>query len=115
MPYAEEKTSDIEDVNHGASVTDDSVQSASNHPDQKTDAVSETGSQVDDAWKFLSENRLAAEREPTVDINALRRRIDWHIVPLMFFCYTLQFLDKVILNVSSAITLSREDMCTDWF
>lgn len=25
--------------------------------------------------------------------------MDWHIVPLMFGCYTMQFLDKVILNV----------------
>lgn len=108
MPYAEEKASDIEDVNHGASVTDDSVQSASNHPDQKTDAVSQIGSHVDDAWKFLSENRLAVEGEPVVDINALRRRIDWHIVPLMFFCYTLQFLDKVILNYAAVMGLTQD-------
>jgi hypothetical protein len=36
----------------------------------------------------------------SVDITALRRKIDFHIVPLMFCCYTMQFLDKVILNVS---------------
>ena len=32
---------------------------------------------------------------------ALIRRIDYRIVPLMFFCYLMQFLDKVIINVSS--------------
>lgn len=54
--------------------------------------------EVDAAWKYLDGHRDAAAVD-AVDINALRRRIDWHIVPLMFLCYTLQFLDKVILNV----------------
>lgn len=36
------------------------------------------------------------------DINekALVRRIDYRIVPLMFFCYLMQSLDKVLINVS---------------
>lgn len=54
---------------------------------------------VDTAWKFLDTHRDIAEGEASVDIDALRRKIDWHIVPLMFCCYTMQFLDKVILNV----------------
>jgi hypothetical protein len=38
-----------------------------------------------------------------VDINekALVRRIDYRIVPLMFFCYLMQFFDKVLINGSS--------------
>lgn len=103
MPFPEDKSGDVEQVNHDTSVTTDSIQSGSNHPDAKLDGSSSPDGHVDDAWKFLSENRLAAEGQPVVDINALRRRIDWHIVPLMFCCYTLQFLDKVILNVSHAI------------
>jgi len=57
-----------------------------------------SASNVDVAWQFLDKHRDAAA---SVDIKALRRKIDWHIVPLMFLCYTMQFLDKVILNVSS--------------
>jgi hypothetical protein len=30
---------------------------------------------------------------------ALLRRIDWRIIPIMFLAYFLQFLDKVVLNV----------------
>lgn len=56
---------------------------------------------VDAAWKFLDQNRDAAEASEAVDIDKMRRKIDWHIVPLMFCCYTMQFLDKVILNVSA--------------
>lgn len=60
--------------------------------------ASSSGS-VDAAWKFLNDHREAGGDTSSVDINALRRKIDWHIVPLMFGCYTMQFLDKVILNV----------------
>lgn len=54
---------------------------------------------IDDAWKFLNEHRDAAGAA-AINIDSLRRKIDLHIVPLMFLCYTMQFLDKVILNVS---------------
>lgn len=30
----------------------------------------------------------------------LLRKIDWRIVPIMFACYTMQFIDKVLINVS---------------
>lgn len=58
----------------------------------------ETGS-VDDAWMFLNKSRNADADANIIDINALRRKVDWRIVPLLFGCYTMQFLDKVILNV----------------
>jgi len=51
---------------------------------------------LDTAWKFLDEHR---HLDLDVDFKALRRKTDWHIVPLMFCCYTMQFLDKVVLNV----------------
>jgi hypothetical protein len=66
------------------------------HEAQGTDHVS---GEVDAAWKYLDHHRDASAVDD-IDINALRRRIDFRIVPLMFLCYTLQFLDKVILNVS---------------
>lgn len=55
---------------------------------------------VDAAWSYLSHHR-DAQGVSAVDLAVLRRKIDWRIVPLMFCCYTMQFLDKVILNVSS--------------
>lgn len=35
-----------------------------------------------------------------INEKALVRRIDYRVVPLMFFCYLMQFLDKVLINVS---------------
>jgi hypothetical protein len=54
-------------------------------------------SNVDAAWKFLDGHREA--QVDSANIAAIRRKVDLHIVPLMFCCYTMQFLDKVILNV----------------
>ncbi|CAH0058670.1 unnamed protein product [Clonostachys solani] len=67
----------------------------------QADLGSENHDDVDTAWEFLNSHRAITTAEDTdaVDIDALRRKIDWHIVPLMFACYLMQFLDKVILNV----------------
>ncbi|KAF4925016.1 Thiamine pathway transporter THI73 [Colletotrichum viniferum] len=74
---------------------------ASGHDD------SSSGS-VDAAWKFLNDHREAGGDTSSVDIDALRRKIDWHIVPLMFGCYTMQFLDKVILNYAAVMGLNKD-------
>ncbi|PFH55092.1 hypothetical protein XA68_10757 [Ophiocordyceps unilateralis] len=62
---------------------------------------------VDAAWRFLNDNRHA-QGVDSVDLPALRRKIDWHIVPLMFCCYTMQFLDKVILNYAAVMGISKD-------
>lgn len=58
---------------------------------------------LDTAWKYLDEHRNI---DLDIDVKALRRKIDWHIVPLMFCCYTMQFLDKVVLNVRAQLLCS---------
>jgi sugar phosphate permease len=39
---------------------------------------------------------------------ALLRKIDWRIVPIMFFCYFLQFLDKVLINYANVMGLATD-------
>lgn len=64
-------------------------------------------STVDSAWKFLQGHQGGAHE--SVDLKALRRKIDRHLI-LCFFCgYTLQFLDKVILNYAAVMGI-REDL-----
>jgi hypothetical protein len=63
---------------------------------------------VDDAWSFLNSHAGTDLETSTVDISMLRRKIDWHIVPLMFACYTMQFLDKVILNYAAVMGLQKD-------
>lgn len=41
-----------------------------------------------------------------VNESALIRKIDWRIVPTLFLAYFLQFLDKVVINVSR-VNLSK--------
>ena len=53
--------------------------------------------QADDAVVYLEEH---GEANANVNLAALRRKIDRRLMPYMFCCYVLQFLDKVMLNVS---------------
>lgn len=48
---------------------------------------------ADKALEFLKYNETGNEQS-IVDERALVRRIDWMIVPIMFACYFLQYLDK---------------------
>ncbi len=64
-------------------------------------SLADGDSEVDTAWIFLNDRRNV---EQSTDIAAIRRKVDWNIVPLMFCCFTMQFLDKVILNVSRGLT-----------
>ena len=57
----------------------------------------------DEALRYLeNHNGISAAEVDAVDLKALRTKIDWHIVPLMFLCYFFQFIDKVIINVSNS-------------
>ena len=45
------------------------------------------------------------------DIPALRHKVDRHIVPIMFLCYLMNFIDKVALNVrAGALGLQHSTM-----
>lgn len=51
---------------------------------------------LDSAYLYLTQHDNGEE---TVNLKALRRKIDWWIVPITFACYTMQFIDKVMINV----------------
>ena len=42
------------------------------------------------------------------ELRRLRRKIDWWIVPIMFCCYTMQFIDKVILNYAAVMGINKD-------
>ena len=52
---------------------------------------------LDQAYYYLQ--KTGASVEIDVSLRSLRRKIDWRIVPIMFCAYTMQFIDKVLLNV----------------
>lgn len=71
--------------------------------------VSDSPPNVDAAWTYLNHHATTANAGTSrIDIRMLRRKIDWHIVPIMFCCYTMQFLDKVILNYAAVMGLQKD-------
>lgn len=62
----------------------------------------------DAALDFLRGEAVAGEAE-AIDERRLLRKIDWMVVPLMFACYLLQYLDKSLLNYAAVMGI-REDL-----
>lgn len=55
--------------------------------------------QVDAALEFLNHEDTATMT--TIDEKKLVRKIDWMIIPLMWCCYNLQYLDKTLINYAA--------------
>ncbi|KAJ5782865.1 hypothetical protein N7457_004639 [Penicillium paradoxum] len=63
--------------------------------------------QADDAVVYLKAHADGVSH-PEIDLSALRRKIDWHLMPYMFCCYVLQFLDKVMLNYAAVMGIKKD-------
>jgi hypothetical protein len=61
---------------------------------------SETSSQLDDTYEAYKNNQ-GVEYDP-VEAKKTLRKIDSRIVPILFFIYLLQYLDKNGINYASA-------------
>lgn len=59
--------------------------------------VSEAPNDGDEALRFLKSQHAVHELTPE-DEKRLLRKIDWMIMPLMWACYCLQYLDKTLGN-----------------
>ncbi|KAG0645306.1 Thiamine pathway transporter THI73 [Hyphodiscus hymeniophilus] len=60
---------------------------------------------LDEAYLFLTSHNVD---DDSVDLKALRRKIDWRIVPIMFLCYTMQFVDKVMINYAAVMGINKD-------
>ncbi|KAL8946603.1 MAG: hypothetical protein Q9222_007023 [Ikaeria aurantiellina] len=65
------------------------------------------GHDLDQAYFYVQEGNNAVEATPN-ELRALRRKVDFRIVPIMFCCYTMQFIDKVLLNYAAVMGLNKE-------
>lgn len=55
-----------------------------------------------------STHSIQASSITSANERALIRKIDNRIIPLMFCCYLMQFLDKVLINYSNVMGLSKD-------
>lgn len=73
--------------------------SSLNAPDKVGAEYSNPRKDIDKAYWYVREHDHP--QWSLLELKKLRRKIDWRIVPIMFCCYTMQFVDKVLLNVCS--------------
>lgn len=69
-------------------------------PDRNGTYARTTNREFDRARQYILDSSVTEANSSAVDLSAVRSKIDWRIVPIMFCCYTMQFVDKVLLNVS---------------
>ncbi|KAK7918051.1 hypothetical protein PG985_009925 [Apiospora marii] len=61
---------------------------------------------ADAALEFMNHETTGTMTE--VDEKKLVRKIDWRIVPLMWACYNLQYLDKTLVNYANVMGLQED-------
>ncbi|KAL1961080.1 hypothetical protein VTO42DRAFT_4968 [Malbranchea cinnamomea] len=64
---------------------------------------------IDEAWTFLESHGATTDVADAEELRAIRRKADWTILPLLFGCYTLQFIDKALLNYAAVMGI-KEDL-----
>lgn len=67
----------------------------------RVDVLQSNDRSIDDALIFLQRHEDETATIPDSDsaLRQLRRKIDVHVISFLMMCYTLNFLDKVLLNV----------------
>ena len=71
--------------------------------DHDVDDKGINGGGIDQAYSYMQHAKGSGivEKSSPTEIKRLRRKIDRWLVPVMFCCYTMQFIDKVSLNVGA--------------
>lgn len=76
--------------------------------DETHTPVAASDQELDSAYLYMKQNENEVDGSAEIDLAALRRKIDWRIVPIMFAAYTMQFIDKVCLNYANVMGLSKD-------
>lgn len=75
---------------------------------------SDNDSRFDQALDFLKQHKndaaVSLSRQASFT-RALRRRVDFRVIPFLCCCYTLNFLDKVLLNVRHSGNRPGDEIC----
>ncbi|KAK6333635.1 hypothetical protein TWF730_003820 [Orbilia blumenaviensis] len=90
-----------------------------NVPDQYLDLKNEpstwaavpptpTAKTADAALAFIQQQRVLRDTTIQIDERQLIKKIDYRIVPIMFACYTMQFIDKVNINYAAVMGLNED-------
>ncbi|KAL8664900.1 MAG: hypothetical protein Q9168_007812 [Polycauliona sp. 1 TL-2023] len=99
------KSEAISDVKGDSSSRDTS--SSHKHPVIDKEHHVPHNQDIDQAYWYVQDSNNAVEATPA-ELRRLRRKIDFWIVPIMFACYTMQFIDKVSLNYAAVMGLNKE-------
>ncbi|PNS16044.1 High-affinity nicotinic acid transporter [Sphaceloma murrayae] len=62
----------------------------------------------DNALVFLEKHEGEVTEGAPNELRRLRRKVDYMVIPFLMFCYTLNFIDKVLLNYAAVMGLNQD-------
>ncbi|KAE8153036.1 putative allantoate permease [Aspergillus avenaceus] len=62
---------------------------------------------LDEAFEYLEKHADAQDVDESA-LAKIRHKVDWHILPLLFCCYFLQFIDKVMYNYAAVMGMKAD-------
>ncbi|KAF3479891.1 allantoate permease [Arthroderma uncinatum] len=78
--------------------------------DKEAPTSTGTPRDLDQAYQFLQTYGETSDGEEATaeDLKKIRWKVDLYIIPIMFVCYTMQFIDKVSLNYAAVMGLNKD-------
>ncbi|THG94563.1 hypothetical protein EW026_g6935 [Hermanssonia centrifuga] len=87
------------------------IEKASTHDSGSIDVVHGELKSLDVGLALVADRSEDADLSPQ-ESKRLRRKIDWHLLPMLFLIYTVQFLDKGTLASSSILGFIADNHLT---
>ena len=75
-----------------------SVNVGTDFASSSTKVTRERGVDTDLAYEYLVQKQNINDHG-AINLQVLRRKVDWHIMPIMSALYTMTFIDKILINV----------------
>ncbi|OAL71791.1 MFS transporter [Trichophyton violaceum] len=78
--------------------------------DKEMPVTSGASRDLDQAYRFLQQYGESGEsaQASAAELKRIRWKVDLYIIPIMFVCYTMQFIDKVSLNYAAVMGLNKD-------
>lgn len=81
-----------------------------NEGEKPTALRNSSAKNTDLAHQYTLDSINETETSISVDLHAIRRKLDWRILPALLCCHTVMFVDKGLLNVGELDRIKRRPL-----
>lgn len=101
VPLSTVPSTNVEKVVYSAT-----LHTAANDPNRHVSISGGNKKSLDEAYDFLRTHNV--REAGGLDIKRIRRKVDWHVMPLFYLNYLTQLLDKMLLSFAIVMGLEKD-------